>query len=213
MQRVSVYIDGFNLYYGNLKNNPDCKWLNVHTLVKHLIADNNEITKIKFFTAKVKNNENDPDAGSRQHKYLQAIQAHIPNLEIHYGYFSRQKVPMHNANPPPKKVKVIKTEEKGSDVNLSVHMLNDAWKDEYDMAILISNDTDMAEALKLVKTQFSNKKIGILTPGNRKTTQKLRKYADFYKPIRSGVLRASQLPDTITIPGTGKILKNTYKDS
>jgi uncharacterized LabA/DUF88 family protein len=53
---------------------------------------------------------------------------------------------------------VIKTEEKGSDVNLAVHMLNDAWLDKFDCAVLVSNDSDLAEALKIVNRQL-NKKI------------------------------------------------------
>ena len=71
---------------------------------------------------------------------------------------------MPNANPPPRIVEVIKMEEKGSDVNLSVHLLNDAWKDRYDCAVLVTNDSDMAEAMRLVKKGFYNKKLGLITP-------------------------------------------------
>ena len=41
---------------------------------------------------------------------------------------------MDNPNPPPNTLEVWKTEEKGSDVNLAVHMLNDAWLNKYDVA-------------------------------------------------------------------------------
>ena len=37
-----------------------------------------------------------------------------------------------------------KTEEKGSAVNLAVHLLNDGWLDAYDCAVVISNDSDLA---------------------------------------------------------------------
>ena len=47
-------------------------------------------------------------------------------------------------------------QEKGSDVNLAIHVLNDAWKDEYDCAVIVSNDSDLAESLRLIKEQ--NKK-------------------------------------------------------
>ena len=41
-------------------------------------------------------------------------------------------------------VNIIKTEGKGSDVNLAVHLLNDGWLDAYDCAVVISNDSDLA---------------------------------------------------------------------
>ena len=46
---------------------------------------------------------------------------------------------------------VIKTEEKGSDGNLAVHLLNDGWLDAYDCAVVVSNDSDIAEAMRLVR--------------------------------------------------------------
>ena len=56
-----------------------------------------------------------------------------------------------NANPPPKKIPIYKTEEKGSDVNLALHLLNDAWLNAFDCAVIVSNDSDLAPALKMVK--------------------------------------------------------------
>ena len=64
---------------------------------------------------------------------------------------------MANADPPPNTVNVIKTEEKGSDVNLAVHLLNDAWLNKYECAVIVSNDSDMAEAMRLVKAHHPQK--------------------------------------------------------
>lgn len=94
---------------------------------------------------------------------------------------------------------VYKTEEKGSDVNLAVHILNDAWLDVFDSAVIISNDSDIAESLRLIKTHHPLKTIGLLSPVNSPSAE-LRKYVDYIKKIRSGVLAASQLPNPI--PGT-----------
>lgn len=108
---------------------------------------------------------------------------------------------MENASPPPPTVQVWKNEEKGSDVNLALHVLNDAWQDAYDCAVVVSNDSDLAESLQLVKSQH-RKVIGVVTPGapTRKTSWQLRKHADFVRPIRSWMLEQSQLPSPI--PGT-----------
>ena len=97
-------------------------------------------------------------------------------------------------------VEVIKTEEKASDVNLAVHLLNDSWLDAYDCALVVTNDSDIAEAMNLVR-QHHHKRIGLATPGNRPPSRKLTAHADFSLLIRDKrTLRKSQLPDPI--PGT-----------
>ena len=105
---------------------------------------------------------------------------------------------MASANPPPNTCEVIKTEEKGSDVNLSVHLLNDAWLNKYDAAIIVSNDSDMAESMRLVRINHPNKVIGLVTPGKSvRTSEQLKKHSHFVKKIRDGVVKASQLPNPI----------------
>ena len=71
---------------------------------------------------------------------------------------------MEHANPPPGMVEIWKNEEQGSDVNRALHLLNDAWLNVYDCAVVVSNDSDLSEALRIVKAQ-SDKLIGIVTPG------------------------------------------------
>lgn len=80
-------------------------------------------------------------------------------------------------------------------------MLNDAWKNEYDCAVLLSNDSDMYESASLVKTNCS-KRIGWLYPDNPEVhlSKKLMGIVDFKRKITAAILTASQLPDTI--PGT-----------
>ncbi len=86
-------------------------------------------------------------------------------------------------------------------MNLALHVLNDAWRNAYDCAVIVSNDSDLAESLRLVKAQ-NHKLIGLITPGapGRKTSRQLSQCANFIKPIRTWMLEQSQLPDTI--PGT-----------
>ena len=85
-------------------------------------------------------------------------------------------------------------------MNLSVHLLNDAGLDKYDCAIIVTNDSDMAEALKLVKQEFPDKQIGLIPPmqkSAKRPTQKLSGNADFTKDIKSKHLRKSQFPDPV----------------
>ena len=39
-------------------------------------------------------------------------------------------------------------------MNLAVHMLNDAWMNEFDSAVVVTNDSDISEAMRIVKEQL-----------------------------------------------------------
>lgn len=198
--RTIVYIDGFNFYYGALRDTR-WKWLDPVQLFQRVLSPGNQILKIRYFTARVQSTPADPSMHVRQDAYLRAIQAHCPLVDLHFGHFLRHRVSMEHATPPPRTVRVWKNEEKGSDVNLAIHLLNDAWLDAYDCAVVVSNDSDLAESLRLVKHQFS-KILGIVTPGApaRRTSRELLRYVDFVRPVRPRVLESSQLPNPI--PGT-----------
>lgn len=202
--RTIVYIDGFNFYYGQTRGTP-WKWLDIQALFNNVLGSKNSIGKIRYFTARVQPTPHDPDVNIRQDAYLRALERHCPLVEFHFGHFLRHEISMENANPPPATVKVWKNEEKGSDVNMAVHILNDAWLDAYDCAVVVSNDSDLADSLRLVKQQH-NKVIGLITPGapQRKTSRQLSKHADFIKEIRTWALKASLLPNPV--PGS-----NIYK--
>ncbi len=190
-----VYVDGFNLYYGCLKNTP-YKWLDLKKLCQSLLNQNqHNITKIKYFTARV-NGKLDPKQPIRQASYLRALEQTIPELEIYYGHFLTHSVHLPSVNPPPPKSLVYKTEEKGSDVNLAVHLVNDAWKNLYECAVLISNDSDLSESLKLVKIEHPHKKLGLIIP-HQNPSKELSKQAHFIKKIRPSVLANAQLPENI----------------
>lgn len=192
--RTIVYVDGFNLYYGAVKGT-NYKWLNILTLCQ-LLLPRNEIVKIKYFTALVTGRPSDPDQPNRQLLYLRALQT-IPDLEIIYGHFLAHEVIMHLAHPVPggpKNAQVIKTEEKGSDVNIAAHMVNDGHRGRYNVAVIISNDSDLAEPVKIVRNEL-HLPVGVLNPSpDDHPSQQLRKCASFVKPIRQGVLAASQFP-------------------
>ena len=198
--RTIVYVDGFNFYYGEVRNTP-FKWLDPIALFGKVLGPQNVLLKVKYFTARVQPTPYDPNANVRQDAYLRALQAYCPSVELHYGHFLRHQIWAENANPPPRKVSIWKNEEKGSDVNLALHVLNDAWQNVYDCAVIVSNDSDLAQSLEMVKTQH-RKVIGLITPGapQRKTSWELRKHADFVKPVRTWMLQSSLLPDPI--PGT-----------
>ncbi|MBE7533949.1 MAG: NYN domain-containing protein [Chloroflexi bacterium] len=191
--KASIYVDGFNLYYGALKNTP-FRWLDIVKLCR-LMLPRDTISQIKYFTALVNPRPTDPDQLTRQQIYLRALQT-IPNLEIIYGHFLTHEIMMPLAPPKNGYVKVIKTEEKGSDVNLALHLLSDGYKNAYDVAVIVSNDSDLLLPIQFAKKELG-KKIGILNP-QKHPSKVLIANADFVKNIRKGVLSKSLFPTSLT---------------
>ena len=193
--RIFLYVDGFNFYYSSLKQHPEVKWVDFYRLME-LRFPKADIVGIKYFTARVSARPEDPDQPNRQNIYFRALEASIPGIEIIYGHFLRHRIRMAKVHPPPNTELVWKTEEKGSDVNLAIHMLNDAWLDRFDIAAVLSNDSDLAESFRLVRAR--GKKVCFLKQELAGTTSnKLKQSASYLKAIRLGMLKNSQLPDQI----------------
>ncbi len=199
-RRTRVYIDGFNFYYRALLNSP-FKWLNYYELVKQLINSSNQIEKINYYTARVSGNK---DAGQpqRQQIYLSALTS-IPCLEIHYGNFLSKPISRPLVKNKKKFVEVHNTEEKGSDVNLATHLIFDACKNNFDVAIVLTKDTDFIEPLRIIKEQLG-KIVGIICPDDN-IPQGLQNVVTFVRHIRDTHLNNAQFPNTIYL--NGKIIQ------
>jgi uncharacterized LabA/DUF88 family protein len=150
---TNVYIDGFNLYYGSVKNTP-YRWLDLEAFCRHLLP-NDDIRGIRYFTARV-SGKVDPDAPNRQAMYLRALGT-LPLVSVHFGTFLTNKVWMPLVAPTtkgPRKVEVFKTEEKGSDVNLASWLLLDVFRKACDTVVVISNDSDLAEPVRIARHEL-----------------------------------------------------------
>lgn len=191
--KTIVYVDGFNLYYGCIKNTP-YHWLDLDQMCRYLLP-NDDIVEIKYFTALVTARSTDPEKPMRQQLYVRALQT-IPHIEIIYGIFLSHEIKMPLAPPETGYARVIKTEEKGSDVNIATHLLVDGFRNKYELAVLVTNDSDLLEPMKFV-TQELGKPVGLLNP-HKYPSMALFPNAMFLKQIRKGVLAKSQFPDVLT---------------
>ena len=189
--KANVYVDGFNLYYGAVKNTP-YRWLDISAMCRLLLPKDN-IHRIKYFTALVDPRPSDPHQRVRQETFLRALET-IPNLSIFYGFFLTHEVTMPRVGGG--YAQVIKTEEKGSDVNLATQLLVDAYHDDYEIAVIVSNDSDLLMPVQVVTREFK-KPVGLLNP-QKNPSRALLPHVAFIKQIRPGVLAKSQFPKTLT---------------
>ena len=200
MKRTSAYIDGYNLYYGLLKGTP-YKWLDPVRFVSSLLRDGHELLAVKYFTSPVKTYPYDTAALDRQKVYLQALST-LPRVEIIQGFYRKDAVlmPAHEEEcrscPIAKDgfVKVIKLEEKRTDVNIASAMLLDAFNDKADVFVLVSGDTDFIAPVNIVRKDFK-KTVLVFNPRDSKSW--LRDYASYYRDIPRDLPAQCQLPDTI----------------
>jgi uncharacterized LabA/DUF88 family protein len=208
--RTNIYIDGFNLYYA-IRDTP-YRWLDLGRMCQHLLQGHT-INRIRYFTARVAAEPADPTKPQRQEVYLRALRT-IPHLTIHLGHFLTSQRWMPLAAPPGRPIaatpgivgphpktgipmaRVIKTEEKGSDVNIASYLLLDGFQRDYELAAIISNDSDLITPIQLTQATLGLS-VGVFNP-HTIPSHALRRAAAFYRPIRTGVLQASQFPASLT---------------
>jgi NYN domain len=206
-RRTIVYVDGFNLYYGALRPKPQrpkgYRWLDLGALCTRVLPGDH-IVGIKYFTALVHSAPWKPGQQKQsvaQLTYLRALGT-IPHLTIHLGHFLSHPVDRRLVSPPRRGSpfrEVWHTEEKGSDVNLASHLLIDGFRARYDLAVVISNDSDLKEPVHFVRHELKAP-VGVLNPHPKRSwalSPPNLPLGSFYKPIRQGAVSSSQFAATL----------------
>jgi hypothetical protein len=93
-------------------------------------------------------------------------------------------------------VEVHDTEEKGSDVNLASHLLMDGFKDRYDVALVLSQDTDLIEPMRMVKEELG-KVLGLVWLDGRTPNNEMRGASSFVRHLSPPDLAAAQFPPVV----------------
>ena len=210
--KTTLYIDGFNLYYGVLKGSP-YKWLDVVKLFTHICQEQNpdaDIVAVKFFTAPVKGKiaTRGEQAVLSQNAYHKALRTLYPDLfQVIEGYFILEAGGMPRYQNPLVKtdrVNVWRLEEKKTDVNIAVHLYRDAYKGMGQL-VLVSNDSDIVPALEAIQEDFQQAITAAIMPRLKPTggearppnaeLSKLSNWTRHY--ILEEELKACQLPNMI----------------
>jgi len=183
---VNVLIDGFNLYH-SLRENPRYKWIDLRRLAQFFLKKNERITKIYYFTSIA---YWDTGKVKRHGAYIKALR-HI-GIDIIKGRFKDKNVKCLTCNkwfPVPV--------EKETDVKIATKLFELAFKKQCDKLLLISGDTDLAPAIKLVKKLFPDLDIHIVFPKGR-TPKILKKIVpNHYSIIKEKHLMNCRFPDRL----------------
>lgn len=197
--RSIICIDGFNFYYGAVKGGP-YKWLNLERFFTRL-RPHDDICRIHYFTALVTG----PTLPNQQ-VYLRALET-LPLVNIVLGNYKAKRVTctvpacLHTGDR-----RFSTVEEKRTDVNIAVQMMEDAYENRCDQFVLVSGDSDLVPAVARVRNL--GKKVLVYIPARdltRGAAVELRAAANSAKILPLDLLRHSQFPATIP-DGAGGVL-------
>ena len=194
--RSIVYVDGFNLYYGALKGGPH-RWLDLDRYFGLLRTDDH-VQRIWYFTAVIQGPRRE-----RQLTYLKALSS-TPRVAIQYGRYKEKVVRCTVAGCGCTGTREFHVpEEKGTDVNIAVQMLDDAYQHHAERMVLVSGDSDLVPAIRTIKQRFPKIRVMVYIPARdsrRGAATELRTAADKHKTLPTGLLARAQFPVVVRTP-------------
>jgi uncharacterized LabA/DUF88 family protein len=162
MERITVYVDGFNFYYGLKRmkmSDSDWQqfyWIDLVKFFDHFKLNGQILRKVYYFTTPPLN---------IQKKNRQGLLFLANNLlngnrfEVIEGKFYEKEYTCPNC-----KHKYTIPEEKRTDVNICAQMMLDCTLNNTDVLILVSADSDLVPPLELIKKYHPDKKIRVFFP-------------------------------------------------
>lgn len=219
--RAIFYVDGFNFYNSRLKRQRQYRWLDIFALANAIADNEHAVQRANYYTAFV-SGRIDPDAVGKQQAYLAALKTN-PSIEVFSGNFTINDKWVKLAHPPrekpegyqwsepfPEFVKASIPQEKGSDVKLGVHLVRDGYIDAYDVAYVLTNDTDLIEPIRIVTEEIGKQVIIVppilpRSPENPVPPKSLKAVASDFRLIEDATLASCQFPDQVP-KGNGRIL-------
>lgn len=161
--RVHCYVDGFNFYYG-LRDKGWRKfyWMDMAKMLSLFLDPGETIQSINYCTSTPFDN----GQKTRQGKFLQANKVN-PVFKTTAGNFLQESVPGCRCG---KKM----SKEKQTDVNLAVSMIEDVFYKRCDVTVLVSGDSDLAPALKLIRSIAPSHQVRCVFPPGRRSGELVR---------------------------------------
>ncbi len=152
MKKVICYIDGYNLFHA-LENNPSAK-INLMTLSESLLNEGHELVEVYYFSAYATWK---PENMIKHRKYVEMLKE--TGVKVIMSHFKNKKMQCKSC-----KIRWTAHEEKETDVKISLQILKDAEDNKFDVAYLLSGDSDIVPAIADVKERHPEKRILSVLP-------------------------------------------------
>jgi 6-hydroxy-3-succinoylpyridine 3-monooxygenase len=200
--RAVVYVDGFNLYFGVLKERPATKWLDLQSFMDFLRVDE-DVTGIRYFTALVHPHKHTSPTRDRQKRYHQALGS-CKRVEVIHGAYQLREV---NCRARCRETYEA-PEEKKTDVGIAVRMISDVIDGHLDRLILISGDSDLEPAVAWIRKRYPAIRITVYLPQSPRDPSPRRndRYRNMGVDVRhlpTAEIHRFQFPDTVEL-GSGR---------
>jgi Protein of unknown function DUF88. len=207
IRRVTVYVDGFNLYFGlRTQGWRRYYWLNLSKFATSIARDGQVVGRIKYFTSRIKG---PIDKVKRQNAYLTAIST-LRDLDKIEGEYRSDRVLCPHCRLQFRcstcGIPAYDQNEKMTDVNIATHMFVDAMRNRFDDAILVTGDSDQKPTINAVRKSFDDKRVIVCFPPSR-YSKALEDVADESFFAREESYRKSQFPHVVDIPGGRTVVK------
>ena len=166
MKNILVLIDGFNFYH-KLKtyqsmNNVCVKWLNYKELIKSYFKDYDDYNFEYYYFSAYADFRGD-DVVERHKTYVKALKSE--NIKVILGKFKEKfGKKCRVCNTPITKEDLKRHEEKNTDVNIAITLIEKAIKKEYDKCFILSADSDFNSAITRAKELYPEGIITIVPP-------------------------------------------------
>jgi len=186
MKKVICFIDGFNIYHAIDELNQDpktrkkvasqqhLKWLNLHSLASAFVPPSSqELTEVFYFSAYATWMA---DPYARHRAYVAALKS--TGIHDVMGHFKNKDKSCNRCQ-----ASWVAHEEKESDVNLAIHLVEAAYQNRFDRALIMTADTDIVPAIKAVRKAFPDKIVDAVIPERR------YRFASEMKQVCSNVIQ------------------------
>lgn len=188
---VICYIDGFNLYHGlRSKGWRKYYWLDLWALAEGFLQRGQTLVEVVYCTTLIKD---DPPGQARQLDFIDALKAHRTGLKVVYGHYLAKEMRCFNCQNT-----YTRHEEKMTDVNIACHMLTDAMDGRFDVALVLSGDSDLVPPVQVVRHRWPQKRVIAVFPPGRKSDA-LKRACNGHVWVGEDKLKQCLLPDPVLL--------------
>lgn len=144
--RVAVFVDGSNLYFAIRDGLHRQDNIDVEKLVSKL-TKGRQLVRIYYYH--VPRLEGESEAAKRHQAFLNRL-GYMDYLQLRLGRLVPRLIKLH-CQSCGKDIEHTTHIQKGVDTRIAIDMVGLAILDAYDVAILVSGDADLAEAVNFIK--------------------------------------------------------------